>query len=121
MSKFVPALMLLALPAAASAMPISTFLTKADALEKKGPMALFSSDLKLLTGEVRQSAQALLVERAAAEKAGRKPETCIPPKISLGNAEVLAHFRSIPPARRGMSVKDGFAEMMRKKYPCPAA
>jgi hypothetical protein len=34
---------------AASAMPVSTFLDKANRLEKKGPAALFSSDLKLLT------------------------------------------------------------------------
>ncbi len=114
------AFILIAAPALASAMPVSTFLTKANALEKKGPMALFSSDLKLLTGEIRQSAQALRVERAAAERAGRKPETCIPPKISMGNAEVLAHFRGIAPARRNMTVKDGFAELVRKKYPCPA-
>lgn len=119
MTKLIAAVLVLALPAAAAAMPISTFLTKADALEKKGPMAVFSSDLKLLTGEIRRSAQTLRVERAADEKAGRKPGTCIPPKMSLSNVEVLAHFRSIPSARRSMSVKDGFAEMMRKKYPCP--
>lgn len=120
MNRLIPALLLLALPAAVNAMSISTFLAKANALEKKGALALFSSDLKLLTGEIRRSAQALRAERAAAEKAGRKPETCIPPKMSLGNAEVLAHFRGIPAERRGMSVKDGFAEMMRKRYPCPA-
>ena len=38
--------------AGAQQMPVSTFLSKADALESKGPMALFSGDLKLLKNEV---------------------------------------------------------------------
>ncbi len=105
---------------ALQAMPVSEFLARANALEKKGAMALFSGDLKLLKGEIVGAAKTLSLERAAAQKAGRKPETCIPAKMSLSNSELLAHFRSIPAPRRGMSVKQGFAEFVRKKYPCPA-
>lgn len=114
-------LIFLSLPvSSASAMPVSEFVNKANALEKKGPMALFSGDVKLLKSEISGAVRALRAERAIAEKAGRKPATCIPPTMRLSNTELLAHFRSIPPARRGMTVKAGFAELVKKKWPCPA-
>ena len=106
--------------AQAQSMPLSTFLAKADALQKKGPMALFSNDFTLLKKEVTQSGKALRAEENAALKAGQKPATCMPDKVSVGSSELLAHFRSIPPAQRGMSVKSAFASLVAKKYPCPA-
>ena len=39
--------------AAAEAMPISTFLAKADALKSKGTLALFSGDLRFLTNRLK--------------------------------------------------------------------
>ena len=102
-------------------MPVSEFLTRADALQKKGALALFSKDLGRLKAEIVNSGKALRAEQVAAEKAGRKPVTCLPAKPAEVSAdEVLAHFRSIPPAQRGMSVKTGFAGLMRRKFPCPA-
>jgi hypothetical protein len=109
-------------PLFAQSMPVSEFLAKADALQKKGAMALFSGEIGRLKAEIVNSGKQLRVERAAAEKAGRKPATCIPErgKASVDSNEVLAHFRSIPPGQRGMPVKAAFAGLMRKKYPCPA-
>ena len=93
----------------------------ADALQKRGPLALFSKDIGLLKAEVVRSGKALRAEQVAAERAGRKPATCLPAKpADISSNELLAHFRAIPPAQRGMSVKDGFAGLMRKKFPCPA-
>jgi hypothetical protein len=105
----------------AQAMPVSTFLAKADALKKRGPLALLSSDLGALKKEVQNSAAELRTERLAAKAAGRKPAFC-PPEAggSLSSDELLSHFQSIPPAQRGMSVKMGLAGLMRKRYPCPA-
>jgi hypothetical protein len=113
----------LALPATAlhaQAMPVSQFLAKADALQKKGPLALFSSDIKKLKGEVQASGQALRNEQLAMQKAGRKPPYCIPPKAELNSKEILDHFRSIPVAQRGMPVKMAFLGLVKRKYPCPA-
>lgn len=108
-------------PAAAQSMPVSEFLTRAEALQKKGAMALFSKDVGVLKDEIVNSGKQLRAEQVAAEKAGRKPATCLPAKkAAIGSDELLAHFRSIPPAQRGMSVKAGFAGLMRKKFPCPA-
>jgi hypothetical protein len=109
-------------PLFAQSMPVSEFLAKADALQKKGAMALFSGDIGKLKGEVVNSGKQLRAEQVAAQKAGRKPTTCMPErgKASIGSTELLAHFRAIPPAQRSMSVKAAFAGLIRKKYPCPA-
>ena len=107
-------------PASAQSMPISEFLAKADALQKKGPMALFSGDIGKLKAEVVNSGKQLRAEQEAARKAGRKPATCLPEKANVTSTELLAHFRAVPPAERGVSVKTAFAGLVRKKYPCPA-
>lgn len=117
----VAALVTVAPLTALQAMPVSEFLTKANALEKRGAMAIFSSDLKLLKKEITDAAGQLRAERAAAQRAGRKPAYCPPAaKGSLDSKEILAHFRAIPPARRGMPVRDGLRSLFVRKYPCPA-
>jgi hypothetical protein len=106
--------------AAAQNMPLQTFLSKGEALNKKGPLALFSGDLKLLKREMQASANQLKAERLAAVKAGKRPAYCAPNGTPLSSDEILAHFRSIPPAARArMTSKDGFRSLMVKKHPCP--
>ncbi len=103
-------------------MPLPQFLAKAAALEKKGALALFSSDMGLLKKEIRSSAGALRNERIAAQRAGRKPAYCPPAKPSaLGVSDILGHFRSIPADRRArMTTRDAFRSLLVTKYPCPA-
>ena len=105
-------------PLLAQSMPVSQFLAKADALQKKGAMALFSGDVGKLKAEVMNSGKQLRAEQVAAQKAGQKTATCMPEqgKATIGSNELLAHFRSIPPAQRNMTVKAAFAGLMRKKY-----
>lgn len=105
-------------PSFGQSMPVSEFLAKADALQKKGPLALFSGDIGKLKAEVVNSGKQLRAEQTGARKAGRKPATCMPEKASVNSNELLAHLRSIPPAERGMPIKAAFADLMRKKYPC---
>ena len=103
-------------------MPLNQFLTKANALEKKGPLALVSGDFGLLKREMQNSFKQLRAERLAAKAAGRKQAFCPPEKgASLGSSEILSHFRSIPqPQRDRMRTKDAFRNLMVRKYPCPA-
>ena len=107
----------------AQSMPVPQFLAKADALKKKGPLALLSGDFGLLKKEVTESAKLLRAERMAAKAAGRTPAYC-PPKgagSSLGAEDVVAHFRSIPPAQAArMRVKDAMRSLLAKRHPCPA-
>jgi hypothetical protein len=117
--KFILGALLIVLPTAAQAMDIATFLRKADALEKKGMTAMFSSDFKLLKKEVEASSLALRAERLAAPKAGRRPAYCPPPKSGLNSDEILAHFRAIPAAARPRTqVKEGLLGLLVRKYPC---
>ena len=125
MRKIAFGLLIAALPATAlhaQAMPVSTFLAKAEALKKKGPLALLSGDLKLLKSELQNSVVALRAENRAAKAAGRKPAFCPPEgKASLNSGEVLSHFQSIPAAQRPrMRVREATRSLMATKYPCPA-
>lgn len=103
-------------------MPLNQFLNKAAALEKKGPLALLSSDLGRLKAEMQNSGKELRAERLAAKAAGKKPTFCPPEDgASVNSNELLSHFRSIPQAQRDrMRTKDAFRSFMTRKYPCPA-
>jgi hypothetical protein len=120
--KLLAAALLAVLPlGAAQAMDVATFLAKADALQKKGMMALMSSDYKLLKNEVVAQSQMLRSERLAAQRAGRKPAYCPPAKSDLGSSEILAAFRTIPAAQRPrIQVRDALRALLARKYPCRA-
>jgi hypothetical protein len=114
------ALLLLASATPAMAMTVSEFLTRASALERKGPLALFSKDYSLLKDEVKSVGEGLRRDQKAARAAGRRPVACLPEdKAPVTSGELLAYFRSIPPAQRNVSVAAAFTGMMKKKYPCP--
>ena len=116
-----PAALLLLVPVTgvrAQSMPVATFLAKADALKKRGPFALLSSDYGKLKAEVNNSAKALGAEQSAARKAGRQPATCMPNNISIGTDELLNHFRSLPRVQQGGNVKLALLSFLNRKYPC---
>jgi hypothetical protein len=118
--KLFAAVLLAALPlGAAQAMDVATFVAKADALEKKGVRALFSSDYKLLKSEVQTAAAQLRAERVAASNANRPMAYCPTAKSGLTPKEILTHFRAMPPAQRGRTqVKDGLRTLLGRKFPC---
>jgi hypothetical protein len=122
MGRFLLVLALVLVPVTAlHAMTVSAFLQKADVLEKRGVLAMFSSDLRLLKGEIRTAGESLRGERLAAQRAGRPTAYCPPERQSLTADELLAHFRAIPAAQRGrMEVRDALRSLMARKYPCPA-
>jgi hypothetical protein len=111
--------------AAAQSPPLSVadVLSKSDALQKKGMLAMFSSDVGLIKAEAKLDLDAFGAELIAAAKAHRPLPAC-PPKVgdafkfTFTSDEVLQFYRSIPLQRRSMTSKDGFAAFMAKKYPC---
>lgn len=122
MRRLVFAVSLVALPVfSLVAMPVSTFLPKAEALKKKGAMALFSRDMGLMKREFTTAATQLRNERLAAAKAGGKPAYCPPAKGRLDLDELMGHLRTIPPAQRGMSFKTAYGNFLIKKFPCRAS
>ena len=120
MRKLMLAMFLVVAPATAlQAMNVAVFLQKAEALQKKGMAAMFSSDLGLLKGEIRTASAQLKAEREAAKRAGRPQAYCPPSKASLNSNELLAYFRTIPPAQRPHTeVRDALRGLLARKYPC---
>ena len=120
--KLLAAALLLVLPlGGAQAMDVATFLAKADALQKKGMMALMSSDYKMLKREIETHSKTLRAERLAAQAAKRKPAYCPPEKSGLNSDEILKAFRSIPAAQRPrIQVKDALRALLARKFPCRA-
>jgi lysylphosphatidylglycerol synthetase-like protein (DUF2156 family) len=109
------ALGLIAAPAHAE-MSVGTFVVKADALKKKGMMAMMSSDVGLLKKEMGAATLAYRNDIKAARATGRPPHSCPPAKGSMNSDDLIAHFRTLP-ANTG--IKAGFYALMKKKYPCP--
>jgi len=107
--RFAFAFSVLIVPVAASAMPVSTFLAKADALRAKGPLALLSGDLKLLTNEIQ-----------AAERAGKPKAYCTPGAgVKLTDKDILAAMQAVPvPHRASTSTKDALRGYLARRFPC---
>jgi hypothetical protein len=104
--------------AAAGDMNVAAFLAKAEALEKKGAMALFSSDLKLLKAE-GNAAGAAYRARLDRERAAGKPSSCPPKGTSVKSDALLAHLRTYPAAMRPtVTLRTAMADMFIKMFPC---
>ncbi len=114
-------LVCISVPAASAPgdMKISTFLQKADALKAKGILALASSDIKILKAEGQAAGESYRARIKSDKMKNLPPHSCPPVKGSLNSDELLAHFRIYTVAQRQqMSVRTGFAEMMKNRYPC---
>ncbi len=106
--------------ASAMAMPVSTFLAKADSLQRKGPMALFSSDLKLLTRQIKADSAQLRAANQAASAAGRPKAYCTPGAgVKMSNKDVLVAMREVPAAQRSTTTtRDALRAYFAKRFPC---
>lgn len=111
---------LVAAPAAASSMSVQTFLAKADKLQKKGPLALLSGDLKLLMSQIKSDAAALRAENKALAAAGKPKAYCTPEGgVKLSNRDVLGAMQAVPPAQRAStSTKAAMRAYFARRFPC---
>jgi hypothetical protein len=95
-------------------MTVATFLEKKAALEPRGPLATFSSDVRLL----QEEAQASFVEWLHQAHA---PNAC-PPEGSKWRGDpqrFLAMLRAVPVAERSrLSVREVFRRDWNARYPC---
>lgn len=112
----------LMLSAGAQAMPVATFLTKAEALKKKGPLAMFSGDLKLLMKQIKADAASIRSERLAAKAAGRPTAFCPPDAgAKLTDKDILAAMQAVPaPSRGSTDTRAALRAFMARRYPCRA-
>ena len=102
-------------------MSVQTFLAKVAALKEKGMLAMFSPDAKLLQNEMKVVADEMKADKTAREAAGRPPLACPPAdRKKMGSEEFIKSMEAaVPPAQRGIPLKQGFIRMMAAKYPCP--
>lgn len=121
MKKWFAAVLMLAVAAPAGAMDVATFLGKVDALQAKGPLALFSGDVGVLKSEGVNAGKSLKAERLARIAARQAPEYCPPTPGSMNSEELLSAMRAIPAAQRPqISVRAAMKAMMIRKYSCPS-
>ena len=106
------------LMAAPGDMNVAAFLARADALRAKGPMALFSSDFKLLKSEGEAAGEAYR-SRLNAERAAGRPSSCPPKGAKVSSDKLLAFLRTYPEAHRPRtSMKQAIGDFFARNYPC---
>ena len=111
------ALIMVAVPAGA-AMTVQTFLTRADALKAQGPMALMSPDFPILKTEAQNATAALKADRDVRKAAGKPPIACPPEGQSIGIMQMLDGLAGLSPTEKRLPLKDGYAKVLAKTYPC---
>ena len=106
-----------AIPADA-AMTVQAFLARANALRDQGPMALMSPDLPVLKAEAKAATNELKADRAARAAAGKKPIACVPEGETVGIMDMLDGLSALPAADQKRPLKDGYARVLAKRFPC---
>lgn len=104
--------------AAPGDMTVATFLTKADALKAKGPLALMSSDFKLLQAE-GTAAGAAYRARLTQERTAGRPSSCPPQGARISSDQLLTHLQTYPAAARPRTtMRTAMADYFIRTWPC---
>ena len=105
--------------AATGDMTVATFLSKYEALKKKGLFALGSPEIATLKAEGEAAGAAYGARLKADRAAGRPAHSCPPANSRLSQSEFLRGIQQYPTASRGqVTLKIAVADLMRKKFPC---
>jgi ABC-type glycerol-3-phosphate transport system substrate-binding protein len=107
----------LATPAAA-VMTVGTFLAKAAPLRANPFTALTNPDYPVLKAEADAATRQLRAEGAARMAAGKPPIACLPEGQSIGILQMLGGLDALSPADKKLPLKDGYARVLAKTYPC---
>jgi hypothetical protein len=117
------ALVITSSAALAQTMNAQEFHKRATALQKKGPLALFSrGEIKALMAEGQAAGKKAGERRRADVAAGRKPRFCPPTgPQSMGSDEFMKRLAAIPAADRArIDMTEATTRIMAAKYPCKA-
>ena len=125
MKRVLVALALAALPlsaAVAQSMNAETFHQRAQALKKKGAMAIFSrGEIKALMKEGQAAAMRAREQRLATIKAGGKPRSCPPEGSRMSSDEFMKRLSAIPASERAqIDMTEATIRILARKYPCNA-
>ena len=103
---------------ASAAMSIGAFLAKAAPLRANPLMALMSPDYATLKTEADAATRQLKADGAARKAAGKPPIACIPDGQSIGILDMLSGLDALSTAEKKLPLKDGYAKVIARKYPC---
>lgn len=110
------------IPAAASAqsMNAETFFQKATGLQRKGMMAIFSKEVKVMMNEGKAAGDAARRQRLATLKAGQKPRYCPPEGPQrLKSDEFMTRLGAISRADRlRIDMTEAMIRILARKFPC---
>lgn len=120
--KLIVAAVAVLVPAMASAQSMSAeaFFQKAQALPRKGMMAMFSGDVKKLMKEAKAAGETARAQRLATLKAKEKPRYC-PPQGSqrMGSDEFMERLGALPRAERiRINMTEAMIRILAIKFPC---
>ena len=108
----------IALPAAAQPMSVATFLARAEPLRANPLMALMSPDYAALKAEADAATRQLRADAAARRAVGKPPIACVPDGERIGITDMLAGLDSLSPADKRLPLKDGYARVLARRFPC---
>ena len=114
---FAVSLAAVAAPASA-AMTVGTFLTRAAPLRANPFTALTNPDYQVLKAEADAATRQLRAEGAARVAAGKKPIACMPEGGKIGIMQMLGGLDALSPAEKKLPLKEGYARVLAKTYPC---
>lgn len=103
---------------AMATMTTGQFVTRARALQAQGVTALLTPDFQTLRAEAQAATGQLKAERDARKAAGKPPIACIPDGQSIGITDMLDGLDALPAADKKLPLKDGYAHVLAKRFPC---
>jgi len=103
---------------AAAAMSVGTFLAKAAPLRANPFTALTNPDYPVLKAEADAATRQLRAEGAARVAAGKPPIACMPEGEKIGILDMLAGLDALSPADKRLPLKQGYAKVLAKRFPC---
>ena len=116
----VAAAVLLPTMSSAQSMNAEVFYQKAAGLERKGMMAIFSKDVKVMMNEGKAAGEAARRQRLATLRAGHKPRYC-PPEgpQKLGSDEFMTRLGAIALGdRQRIDMTEAMIRILSVKFPC---
>lgn len=99
-------------------MSVGAFLAKAAPLRANPFTALTSPDYPVLKAEAAAATRQLRADSAARRAAGKRPLACVPEGEKIGIMAMLDGLDTLPPKDRKLPLKDGYARVLAKTYPC---
>lgn len=113
-----------ALPAPALAqsqaqMTVAQFLEDGRDIPRNRAAAMLRSDTRRLVRVATGAVNQIKAEQASAERAGRRPNHCIPSTgTGITPESLVARFEAMPAGRRNVTVTQAVRDWMVERYPC---